>query len=138
VPYNADTVMAKKEKYKPSEAELEILQILWEQQPTTVKVIHEILSKKKEVGYTTVLKQMQRMYEDKKVLKRMKKGKTHLYEAIPKESEIQQGLFSKLVDTVFKGSSMDLVMHALGKTKTSEEELEVLQEWLDQQKKKKK
>ena len=130
--------MAKKSSFKPSEAELEILQILWDQQPTTVKIVHEILSKKKEVGYTTVLKQMQRIYEDKKMLKRTKQGKTHIYEAIPQESDIKQGLFSKLVNTVFKGSSMDLVMHALGKSKTSEEELEALQKWLDEQKKKKK
>ncbi len=130
------SIMSKKTIYKPSEAELEILQILWEHQPTTVKVIHELLSEKKEVGYTTVLKQMQRMYEDKKMLSRTKEGKTHLYEAIPKENEIKQGLFSKLVNTAFKGSSMDLVMHALGKSKTSQEELDALQEWLDQQKKK--
>ena len=80
--------MAKQAPYKPSEAELEILQILWEHQPTTVKVVHEILSKKKEVGYTTVLKQMQRMYEDKQMLKRTKEGKTHLYEAVAKERGI--------------------------------------------------
>lgn len=128
--------MSKKIIFKPSEAELEILQILWEHQPTTVKVIHELLSEQKEVGYTTVLKQMQRMYEDKKMLSRTKEGKTHLYKAIPKENEIKQGLFSKLVNTAFKGSSMDLVMHALGKSKTSQEELDALQEWLDQQKKK--
>jgi len=127
--------MAKKKIFQPTEAELEILQILWKHQPATVRQIHEYLSKKKEVGYTTILKQMQRMHDDKQMLTRTKEGKTHLYSSIPKQNEIQQGMFSKLVDTVFDGSSMDLVMHALGKSKTSQEELDELQKWLDQQKK---
>ncbi len=128
--------MSKKQVFKPSEAELEILQILWKHQPATVREIHELLSKKREVGYTTILKQMQRMHDDKKMLTRTKEGKTHLYTAVPKEKDIKQGMFSKFVDNVFEGSPMDLVMHALGKSKTSEEELEELQKWLDQQKKK--
>lgn len=130
--------MAKKETFKPSEAELDILQILWKHQPATVRTIHELLSKKKDVGYTTILKQMQRMYEDKKMLRRYKEGKTHLYEALVEQKEIKQGMFSKLVETVFDGSPMDLVMHALGKSKTSKEELETLQKWLNEQKKKSK
>jgi len=126
-----------KKQFNPSEAELEILQILWKIQPTTVRKIHEILSKKKDVGYTTILKQMQRMYhKDKGMLTRVKEGKTHLYTAIPKESKIKQGMLSKFVDAVFEGSQMDLVMHALGKSKTSKKELEELQKWLDEQKKK--
>ena len=128
--------MSKKQLFKPSEAELEILQILWKHQPSTVREIHELLSKKRDVGYTTILKQMQRMHDDKKMVTRTKEGKTHLYTAIPKENEIKQGMFSKFVDNVFEGSPMDLVMHALGKSKTSKEELDELQKWLDKQKKK--
>jgi len=129
--------MAKKQTFHPSEAELEILQILWKLQPTTVRVVHEHLSQKKEVGYTTVLKQMQRMHDHKKMLKREKEGKTHIYEAIPLEKDIQKGMFSKLLNAAFDGSKMDLIMHALGQSKTSEDELEALQEWLDKQKKNK-
>ncbi len=128
--------MSKKQVFKPSDAELEILQILWEHQPATVKLVHEILKEKKEVGYTTVLKQMQRMYEDKKMLRRSKEGKTHLYEAVVQKSDIKHGMYSKLVEALFDGSPMDLVMHALGKSQSSEEELEALQKWLDAQKKK--
>ncbi len=128
--------MAKKKVFQPTEAELEILQILWKHQPSTVRFIHEILSEKKEVGYTTILKQMQRMHDDKGMLTRSKEGKMHLYKAVPKEGDIKQGMFSKLVDSVFDGSPMDLVMHALGKSETSKEELEELQRWLDQQRKK--
>lgn len=122
---------------QPSEAELEILQVLWKDQPTTVRAIHEKLSKSKDVGYTTILKQMQRMFE-KGIVSRTKEGKTHLYSSIPKEKDIQKGMFNKLVKTAFKGSKMDLVLHALGNSKPSEEELEKLQEWLQQQKNKQK
>ena len=128
--------MAKKKIFKPTEAEFEILQILWKHEPVTVRFVHEELCKKKDVGYTTVLKQMQRMFDDKKMLKREKDGKTHLYTAIPQKNDIKQGMYRRLVNTLFDGSPMDLVMHALGKEKTSEEELEALQQWLDQQKKK--
>ncbi|HKK77541.1 MAG TPA: BlaI/MecI/CopY family transcriptional regulator [Saprospiraceae bacterium] len=125
--------MSKSKKFEPSDAELEILQVLWQEQPVSVKVVHEALQASREVGYTTILKQMQRML-DKGMVKRNKEGKTHLYSAIPQQSDIQQTLTSKLVDKAFSGSAMKMVMHALGQGKTSQQELEALQEWLDQQK----
>ena len=122
-------------QYKASAGEWEILQVLWESQPCTVKEIHEQLAQKKEVGYTTILKQLQRMAtKEKGLVKREKKGKLHYYEAVPNKAQVQISSYTKLVDTIFKGSSMNLVMHALGKTKASAEELEELQQWLDQQK----
>ena len=125
--------MTKPKRFEPSDAELEILQVLWQQQPAPVKAVHEALQSKREVGYTTILKQMQRML-DKGMVKRDKEGKTHLYSAVPQKSDIQQTLTSKLVDKAFSGSAMKMVMHALGQGKTSEQELEALQQWLDQQK----
>ena len=128
--------MAKKEKtYQVSEGELDILQVLWAQQPATVREVFEHLEKRKDVGYTSILKQMQRM-TDKQLVKRNKQGKVHLYMAVPKEEEVQQTLYKKLVNTAFKGSSIDLAMHALGNTKASAEEIEALQKWLNEQKKK--
>ncbi len=118
---------------QPSEAELEILQILWEIEPATVRMVHETLSRKKQVGYTTTLKQMQRML-DKRLLTREEQGKTHLYTAIARPDEIRKNLFDRLVDTAFEGSAMKLVMHALGGSETSEEEIEQLMNWLEQQK----
>lgn len=122
---------------QPTEPELEILQVLWEHQPATVKFVHEQLVQHREVGYTTILKQMQRMFE-KGMIGRVKEGKQHLYSASFSESQIQESLYNKLVKTAFKGSPMQLVMHALGRNKTSEAELEELQQWLDDQKKSKK
>ena len=117
----------------PSEAELEILQVLWKDQPTSIREIHEQLSKIKDVGYTTILKQMQRMF-DKGIVTRTKEGKIHLYSAVLKEKNIQKGMLNKLVKTAFKGSKMDLVMQALGNSKVTPEEIEALQQWLEKQK----
>lgn len=123
--------------YQPTDSELEILQVIWEKEPITVRSIHERIAERRDVGYTTVLKQLQRMTE-KGMVNREKKGKTHFYSAIPKEAEVQQSLFQRLTNTAYKGSAMKLVMHALGKSKTSDAELEELQKWLDAQKKNKK
>ena len=128
--------MKKNNLPQPSEAELEILQVLWKDQPTSVREIHEQLSKTKDVGYTTILKQMQRMFE-KEIVTRTKEGKTHLYSAVLKEKNIQKGMLNKLVNTAFKGSKMDLVMQALGNLKVTPEEIEALQQWLEKQKTKK-
>lgn len=117
-------------KIQPTEAELEILQILWSDQPMTVKAIHEQISQTKAVGYTTVLKQMQRMEAEKGMLSRYKEGKVHYYSAILKKSEVQTSSLNKFIDTVFNGSTSQLVMHALGNKPTSKEELEELERWL--------
>lgn len=125
--------MSDKPEIVPSDAELEILQVLWREQPASVRAVHEMLAEKREVGYTTILKQMQRMFE-KGLLRRRKQGKQHLYEAVPAREEIQRSLTERLVDKAFSGSAMQMVMRALGQGKTSAEELEALQKWLDQQK----
>ncbi len=120
--------------YQPTESELEILQILWANEPATVRFVYEQVRQKREVGYTTVLKQMQRLTE-KEVVRRDLKGKTHYYSVVPKQADVQQTMFQRFVKSVYQGSSMKLVMHALGQGKTTPEELEELQKWLEQQKK---
>lgn len=123
--------------YHPSEGELEILQILWQHEPATVRFVHEQLSKSKDVGYTTTLKQMQRLHE-KGILTRSEDGKTHLYSTTVPESEVQETIFQKMVNNVFKGSAIDLAMHALGSSNPSPEELRELEQLLQQMKKSKK
>jgi len=120
-------------KYQPTESELEILQVIWKNEPCTVRFIFEQLNPKKESGYTTVLVQLQRMTK-KGLVSRYKEGKMHYYQAIPKEQEVQENLFKRLVNTAYKGSAMDLALHALGQAATSEEELEMIQKWLNQKK----
>ena len=128
--------MKDNKNYQPTESELEILQVLWANEPCTVRFIFEQLSQEKEnLGYTTVLVELQRMTK-KEMVSRAKDGKTHYYSAIPKESEIQENLFKRLVKTAYKGSAMNLALHALGEAATSDEELNAIQQWLDQQKNK--
>ena len=120
-------------EFHPSEAELEILEVLWKIEPASVREIHEILSKSKQVGYTTTLKQIQRML-DKGMVSRTGSGKSHQYSAVAKKTEVRKNLFQKFVDSTFEGSAMDLVMHALGQKKASQEELEKLMQFLEEQK----
>lgn len=129
--------MAPKSIQQPTEAELEILQVLWSGQPRSVREVHETLARKREVGYTTILKQMQRMYEDKGLLRRKKQGKLHLYEATITEQEVQENLLDRLVDNAFGGSALRLVQRALGRSKPTSAELDAIQRWLDHQKDKK-
>jgi len=124
--------MSNKPKFSPSEAELEILQILWEIEPATVRAVHERLSQKKKVGYTTTLKQMQRML-DKRMLQRSEAGQPHQYKTLAKEQDVKRHLFNRLVDTAFEGSAMKLVMHALGQQEASQEEIDELLKWLEEQ-----
>ncbi|MEM9984940.1 MAG: BlaI/MecI/CopY family transcriptional regulator, partial [Bacteroidota bacterium] len=103
-------------------------------EPTTVRFIHEQISAKREVGYTTILKQMQRMVENKGFVAQHKTGKSHTYTALIRDKQVKKSLFNRLVDTAFKGSKSELLLHALGEDSTSEAELEALEQWLSSQK----
>ena len=115
---------------KPTEKELEILQVLWSTGPATVRQINDELSTEREVGYTTTLKFLQIMFE-KGLVSRERDGKTHIYEAALSESETQQSLVNDLLDSAFKGSAMKLVMGALGSRKSSKKELDAIRKYLD-------
>ncbi len=118
-----------KDSIKPTEKELEILQILWKDGQATVRAINEQIASKKEVGYTTTLKLMQIMHE-KGIVGREKKGKTHIYKAIISESNTQKQLLDKLMDVAFQGSAMKLVMQALGNKKSSQKELDEIKAYI--------
>ncbi len=120
---------------KVTEAELEILNILWAHGPSTVRDVHDRLAEEKETGYTTTLKQMQVMHE-KGLLSREATGKTHIYTAIPSQQRTQGQLVQRMIDSVFNGSAMQLVMQALGNHKASDDELEMIRQYLDKKKKK--
>ena len=122
---------------KPTDSELEILNILWEKGPCTVREIHEVLEKSKDAGYTTTLKLMQIML-DKKLLSRDASSKTHIYNAAISQEHTQGQLVKRMIDTVFNGSAMDMVMQALGNHKANAEELEQIKQYLDEMEKKSK
>ncbi len=115
---------------KPTESELEILQVLWDKGKATVREVHETLGAFKDAGYTTTLKLMQIMYE-KGLVKRDDSSKTHIYEANVSRDNTQKQLVSKMVDSLFGGSTTQLVMQALGNSSPGKDELERIQKLLD-------
>ena len=109
--------------FKPTDSELEILQILWENGPSNVRFVNDKLNEAREVGYTTTLKIMQIMSE-KNIVSRNTDSRTHIYSAAVDETEARKNLLEKFVDTTFRGSAMSLVMQALGNHDASTEELD--------------
>lgn len=118
----------------PTDAELLLLQALWEAPDITVHVVHEIVSRQREVAYTTVLTQLQRMHK-KGLVARTKSGKQHLYRAAIERQRVEKSLLDHLSNSVFGGSSVRLALSALGREQPTSDELEELQRWLDQRKK---
>jgi len=114
---------------KPTEGEMEILQVLWQQGNCTVREVHEALNKENS-GYTTTLKLMQIMHE-KGLVARDTSAKTHVYSALVNQEQTQQQLVNKMIDNVFNGSAARLVMQALGNQKASKQEIELIKEYLD-------
>ena len=121
---------------KPTESELEILNILWYKDTATVREVHEELSKSKDVGYTTTLKLMQIMHE-KGLVKRDESMRTHVYQPAVNREKTQKHLLDKMIDSLFGGSSTQLVLQALGggEQKVSAEELAQIQTLIDNLKK---
>ena len=116
---------------KPTEKELQILQILWDSSECTVRDVHARLYPNDEAGYTSTLKLMQIMFE-KGMVSREKKGKTHLYRAELKKKETQSQIVGKLLDTVFKGAAGSLVMQVLGQSKNTTEELNEIKKLIEE------
>lgn len=118
-----------KTTFKPTEGEMEILQVLWKKGNCTVREVHEDLNKK-DAGYTTTLKLMQIMLE-KGLVKRDASSKTHIYTALINQEKTQQQLVNKMIDNVFNGSAARLVMQALGNNSASQEEIDLIKDYLN-------
>jgi predicted transcriptional regulator len=121
---------------KPTESELEILNILWANDVATVREVHEELAKSKDVGYTTTLKLMQIMNE-KGLVKRDESMRTHVYQPAVNREKTQKHLLNKMIDSLFGGSSTQLVLQALGSgdKNMSAEEIEQIQTLINNLKK---
>jgi len=115
---------------KPTDSELEILQVLWEKDQASVREVHQELLRSKDVGYTTTLKLMQIMYE-KGLVKRDDSFKTHIYQASVSKEKTQRHLLGRMINNLFGGSSAELVLQALGNHKASAAELDEIQRLLD-------
>lgn len=117
-------------KATPTKSELEILQVLWQHGPSTVRAVNDILNEKKRtVQYTSTLKLMQIMAE-KKMLKRDESNMKHIYHAAIGEQKTKSELLERFVDSMYNGSVSSLMQHLLGNKKTSKKELEAIKEML--------
>jgi len=142
--------MHKQERPRPTDAELQILRVLWDRGPCTVREVHDALGRNKtrrpseprqkaaarrergsSVGYTTVLKLMQIM-TDKGLVRRDETERAHVYEACLPEEQTQRQLVGDLINRVFAGSASKLVMHALSAGKASAADLAEIREILDE------
>jgi BlaI family penicillinase repressor len=115
---------------RPTEAELELLGVLWARGPSTVRQIHEALSGQKSTGYTTTLKILQKMLE-KGLLRRDERERSHVYEAVWKAEETQRQLVRDLLRRAFRGAAAKLVVQALSEEKVSETDLAEIRKMLD-------
>ena len=114
----------------PTNAELEILGVLWNLEPTTKKNKHKSLGRRDEVGYTTILKLLQNMH-DKGLVMRQASQRRHVYSPAYRRTDIVRNVTKGFVDRVFSGSKSQFVLHALREETFSPEELTDIQRALD-------
>lgn len=118
---------------QPTPAELDILRVLWQRGPSTVRVVHEALRDERDVGYTTVLKLLQIMTE-KGHVRRDESARSHVYQAAVPAAATQRRLVSDLLDRAFEGSALGLVRQALAARPASREELSRIAELIERMK----
>ncbi len=112
--------MADNYAVKPTEAELTLLNVLWEMGPATVREIHDVVSLTQKTGYTTILKILQIMY-DKSLVIRDESNRAHVYTAANSQTLTQSSLIKDLISKAFGGSTSKLVMRALDESTSSQE-----------------
>ena len=116
---------------KPTVSELEILRVLWARGPSTVREVHDAMSEKKALGYTTVLKLLQIM-TTKGTVRRNEDQRAHVYQACQPATETKRQLVGDVLQRVFEGSASELMIHALEGRRTSKQELDELRRLLDE------
>jgi len=123
---------------EPTKSELEILQVLWQHGPSTVRFVNDQLNEQKRaVQYTSTLKLMQIMVE-KDMLNRDESSMKHIYSAALEEQKTKGALLDRFVESMYNGSASSLVMQLLGNKKTSQQELQAIKDLLSNMEKGKK
>ena len=123
--------MARQQPPKPTSTELEILRVLWERGPSTVREVHDVLAPSKPIGYTTVLKLLQIM-TSKGTVRRNEQERAHVYEACQPAENTKRQLVGDLLQRAFSGSASQLMLHAIDDKKTSPHEIEEICRMLDE------
>ena len=119
------------DRVEPTKSELEILQVLWEHGPSTVRFVNDTLNRQKRaVQYTSTLKLMQIM-ADKGILDRDETNMKHIYRPAMEEQKTKGFLLERFVDTMYNGSPSKLLMQLLGNKKTSKKEMQEIKDLLD-------
>ena len=115
---------------RPTESELELLRILWEKQPATVREIYDTLNQERLSGYTTVLKLLQIM-TTKGLVVRDEANRAHVYRAAMSQDAMQSTLLRDLSMRLFSGSATQLALHALAMESASQNELDEIRVLLE-------
>ena len=123
--------MKQESKNNPTPSELEILHILWTRGPSTVREIHAVLSKEKDVGYTSALKLLQIM-TGKGLVTRSEDQRAHVYTATQPAETTKQQFAADVLQRVFRGSASQLMQHVLSGRRGSKKELEEIRRMLDE------
>jgi predicted transcriptional regulator len=119
---------------RPTDAELEILTVLWSTGPTTVREIHSVISRRRPAQYSTVLKFLQIMSE-KGLVRRDEKQRAHIYEATRPREWTQRQLAGDLLERAFAGSAKALLVGALSARKATKDELAEMRKLLNEYRK---
>jgi predicted transcriptional regulator len=122
---------ADESRYQPTPSELEILHVLWARGPSTVREIHDELSKEKELGYTSALKLLQIM-TSKGLVTRTEEHRAHVYSASEPAESTKQQLAGDVLQRVFRGSASQLMQHALSGRPSSQSEIDEIRRMLDE------
>lgn len=119
---------------RPTEGELELLGVLWEKGPATVRDLHQEIGARRGIGYTSVLKLLQIMTE-KGLVEREESGKAHIYRAAASQQETQNQLLRDMSERLFAGSAAQMALHALALEPVSDRELEELRHLIEKKRK---
>jgi predicted transcriptional regulator len=117
-------------KDKITDAELQVLKILWDEGPSTVKDVHNKLEKKKPTGYTTTLKIMQIMAQ-KALLSVDKSQRQHIYHSNIARGKVQRKRLNQLIESTFGGSASSLMMQLLKREETTQDDLDAIKAYIN-------
>ena len=123
--------MARPPASQPTDVELQILQVLWEHGPSTVRSVHDFLSVTREVNYATTVKMLAIMFE-KGLVTRDESVRPQIYSAASTRTRTQKQMLNEFIQKVYEGSAASVALQALSSKKASKEDMAKIRELLDE------